>query len=515
MTSEKQPLTIKQIGLLFLTAIALSLVTLFLYNSWSQPQFQGQLELYQTNLLLNASTWKGETLDPQTQGVLRQTLIGEEPISTAIAQYEDARQDSQDTLQKTDRQLTELTQQPIANPTQQQTLQRAIATTEESLEKIDLNLGLLKTQVDRVPEALQLWQKLADDPQSAKGDTAEVLIRLWQDPPQSLPDAQLRLDLELSGWFRYQGLTRLYQVQGEELALKELETQQQAIAFQAIRKLLIVAGVQSAGIFLGTALLAFVAVQWLIQRKDSWLSQNQIMTEVPWNWETILLVIVAGFFFIGQLISPVIFREFLSLLSFTRGSGVRADAVIILMSYLVSSAGALGVLYLAVNPFRPLPQNWFKFEIQPSGIAWGIGGFLVAIPVVLLVSLINQTLWQGQGGSNPILPLALQGNDWVAIACFAFTASVAAPVFEEIMFRGFLLPSLTRYIPVWLAITASGLVFAIAHLSLSEVIPLTTLGIIMGIVYTRSGNLLAPILLHSLWNGNTLLSLFLLGSSLS
>jgi len=514
MTSEKQPLTIKRIGLLFLTAIAFSLVTLFLYNSWSQPQFQGQLELYQTNLLLNASTWKGETLDPKTQGVLRQTLIGAEPVSTAIAQYEDARQDRQNTLQKTGRELTELTQQPIANPTQQQTLQQAIATTEESLEKIDLNLGLLKTQVDKVPEALQLWQKLADDPQSVQGDTAAILIGLWQDRPQILADAEFSLDQELSGWFRYQALTQLYQVQGEEFPLKELERQQQAIAFQAIRKLLIVAGVQSVGIFLGTALLAFAAVQWFIQRKDSWLSQTQVVTEIPWDWETILLVLVGGFFFIGQLILPVIFREFLSFFSLTRGSGVRSDAIIILMSYLVSSAGALGILFVGVNPFRPLPQNWFKFEIKGSGMAWGIGGFLVAIPLVLLVSLINQILWQGQGGSNPILPLALQGNDWVAIACFAFTASIAAPVFEEIMFRGFLLPSLTRYVPLWLAITVSGFVFAIAHLSLSEVIPLTTLGIIMGIIYTRSGNLLAPILLHSLWNGNTLLSLFLLGSSI-
>ncbi|MBP0009673.1 MULTISPECIES: type II CAAX endopeptidase family protein [unclassified Roseofilum] len=515
MTSEKQPLTIKQIGLLFLTAIALSLIALFLYNSWSQPQFQGQLELYQTNLLLNSSVWKGENLTPQAQGVLRQTLIGVEPVSTAISQYEDAQKDSQNHLEKTRQQLTELNQQPVANLTQETLLKQAIASTQESLEKINLNLGLLKIQADRVPEALQLWQKLADDPQSFTGDTAQALIGLWEDSPQILSEAPLMLDLELSGWFRYQALSRLYEIQGDELALRELETQQQEIAFQGIRKLLIVAGVQSVGIFLGTALLVLVVLQWIVQRKESWLSQNQGVTEVPWNWDTILLVLVAGFFFIGQLISPVIFREFLSLFSFTRGSGVRADALIILMSYLVSSAGALGILYVAVNPFKPLPQNWFKFDIKASGIVWGIGGFLIAIPVVLLVSLINQILWQGQGGSNPILPLALQGNDWVAIACFAFTASVAAPVFEEIMFRGFLLPSLTRYVPVWLAITLSGFVFAIAHLSLSEIIPLATLGIIMGIVYTRSGNLLAPIVLHSLWNGNTLLSLFLLGSSLS
>jgi membrane protease YdiL (CAAX protease family) len=131
---------------------------------------------------------------------------------------------------------------------------------------------------------------------------------------------------------------------------------------------------------------------------------------------------------------------------------------------------------------------------------------------VIVVSLINQQLWKGQGGSNPILPLALEGRDSVALLIFFITACVAAPVFEEIIFRGFLLPSLTRYVPVWGAILASSLLFAIAHLSLSEVLPLATLGMVLGVVYTRSRNLLASMLLHGLWNAGTLLSLFVLGS---
>ncbi|MGB3207873.1 MAG: CPBP family intramembrane glutamic endopeptidase, partial [Crinalium sp.] len=92
------------------------------------------------------------------------------------------------------------------------------------------------------------------------------------------------------------------------------------------------------------------------------------------------------------------------------------------------------------------------------------------------------------------------------------TAAIAAPLFEEFLFRGFLLPSLTRYFPAWGAIILSSFLFAIAHLSLSEVLPLMTLGIILGVVYTRSRNLLSSILLHSLWNSGTLLSLFILGS---
>jgi membrane protease YdiL (CAAX protease family) len=71
---------------------------------------------------------------------------------------------------------------------------------------------------------------------------------------------------------------------------------------------------------------------------------------------------------------------------------------------------------------------------------------------------------------------------------------------------------LTRYLPVWAAIALSSLIFALAHQNLSEVLPLTVLGCVLGFVYTRSKNLLSSMLVHSLWNGGTLLSLFLLGS---
>jgi membrane protease YdiL (CAAX protease family) len=110
------------------------------------------------------------------------------------------------------------------------------------------------------------------------------------------------------------------------------------------------------------------------------------------------------------------------------------------------------------------------------------------------------------------LQLALESQDSLALGIFFLTAAIAAPLFEEFLFRGFLLPSLTRYMSVSWAIIASSFLFAIAHLSLSEVLPLFALGIVLGVVYTRSRNLLAPMLLHSLWNSGTLLSLFILGS---
>jgi hypothetical protein len=222
-------------------------------------------------------------------------------------------------------------------------------------------------------------------------------------------------------------------------------------------------------------------------------------------------VFVVGFFLMGQILVPLAFF----LLKVKASTfDVRGQSLYVLASYVLVALGGLLVLYFSLKAFLPLPQQekWFQIDLSGNWFWWGLAGYLTALPLVILVSLINQLVWRGQGGSNPLLPLVLESQDGVALLIFFLTAAVAAPLFEEFLFRGFLLPSLTRYVPVWGAIVASSLLFAVAHLSLSEVLPLMTLGIVLGVVYTRTRNLLAPMLLHSLWNSGTLLSLFILGS---
>ena len=176
------------------------------------------------------------------------------------------------------------------------------------------------------------------------------------------------------------------------------------------------------------------------------------------------------------------------------------------------AASTLGVLYVAIKEYLPLSKDWFRVSLTGRWPLWGFGSYLVALPLMLGISLVNQQIWQGQGGNNPILQLVLEERDPIALSMFLFTAAVAAPIFEEVLFRGFLLPSLTRYMPTWGAIGLSSLIFSVAHLSFSEVLPLTVLGVILGFVYARSRNLTASILLHSTWNSVTMVGLFLLGN---
>ena len=70
----------------------------------------------------------------------------------------------------------------------------------------------------------------------------------------------------------------------------------------------------------------------------------------------------------------------------------------------------------------------------------------------------------------------------------------------QLMFRGFLLPSLAKVFPLPAAVLLSSTFFALIHFSVQRFLPLLLLGIVFGLVFVGSQNLASPIALHALYN---------------
>ena len=83
--------------------------------------------------------------------------------------------------------------------------------------------------------------------------------------------------------------------------------------------------------------------------------------------------------------------------------------------------------------------------------------------------------------------------------------SVFAPLFEEILFRGFLYRNMRDRVGPMVALIGSSLLFAVAHLDAQNMIPLFGIGLSLGILYEKTGSLLVPICVHGLWNGFTVI----------
>jgi membrane protease YdiL (CAAX protease family) len=525
--TKPRSLPLRPLILGILTILIVLRVVSSLLASWNEPQITSRLQLYQTDLLLNATELTLPAGEVETPPV-RNVLVGNDPLETALSQYQEVQDSAESTLQIFRDRQTEsnsptvgddsLTAPTVPSP-ESQKLQSVIDEQATLIAKLDLRIGLLQAKQDNVSAARTTWQQMARSPSNSGtlasdtanlSETANVLLGLWSDPPRILPDAEQQIQNNLDGWFRYQSLSRLYTLQERADALAVLQTQQQAIAQKTLVKLAVIGVMPVVGSLAGIGILVFLIVQRFVKGQEAVLAHNAgVAWETPWNWEIIWQVLIVGFFLVGQLIIPLL----LGLIGFNFSAfGNRARAFYTLTYYLSMSAMGLLVLYVSIRSYLPLPKDWFRLKLSDRWFAWGLGGYVVALPLMIIVSIVNQQLWQGQGGSNPLLQIVLEEGDPVSLGIFFFTAAVAAPIFEETLFRGFLLSSLTRYLPVWGAIAVSGFIFAVAHLSLSEVLPLSLLGCILGVVYTRSRNLLAPMLLHSLWNGATMLSLFVLGS---
>lgn len=489
-------MNLKRSILAILTILSMYSVFFALSQSLGEPQVQAQLELYQTNLILNASAW-----NPPQQNIsnLSQNLIGQNPLSQAQSSYEKALNLTKDSLQK----LSE-NEGSIVAETPRKKLRQNNNLNQKLIDDLNLKLAII-TQAENKPDlANNYLSKISDQ------NLQKTINTIWKKQDNIDLNIEETINNRLDGWFKLNILERFYTDQNNKIQLEKIINEQQKLAEKAIYTLFALSLIPVFGGIIGFGIMMFLLIQLVVKKEASILATNyNNVWESPWDWETIWQVFIVGFFFLSQVLLPIIFGvsgfnpEVLD---------IKGKALYVLCSYFLMAGGGLLVLYLSIKSFFPLPEDWFKLTAK-NWYWWGIGGYLVAIPSVFLVSILNQQLWQDRGGSNPLLLLALESQDKFALIIFFITASIAAPIFEEIMFRGFLLPSLTRYFSSWGAIVLSGVIFAVAHLSLSEIIPLATLGIILGIVYTRSRSILASIMVHSLWNSGTLLSLFLLGSS--
>lgn len=98
-------------------------------------------------------------------------------------------------------------------------------------------------------------------------------------------------------------------------------------------------------------------------------------------------------------------------------------------------------------------------------------------------------------------------NPWGMLAI-----AIGAPLGEEIMFRwGIMGHMLRRNSSVPTAILVSAVLFGLMHMNPAQVFFATAMGIMLGILYWRSGNIIWPIILHVLNNSVACLQVWLLG----
>ena len=139
-------------------------------------------------------------------------------------------------------------------------------------------------------------------------------------------------------------------------------------------------------------------------------------------------------------------------------------------------------------------------DIRPSlsAVLWGVAAFL---PLALGLAWMLTTSW------GPIRRLVALVTEQIGPALAASSAAelallaLAAGVSEEVLFRGVVQVGLARAIPTWLAVTATSVAFGMVHYaSRAYALVAGLMGAYLGILFFLQGNLLAPIVTHTLYD---------------
>ena len=95
-------------------------------------------------------------------------------------------------------------------------------------------------------------------------------------------------------------------------------------------------------------------------------------------------------------------------------------------------------------------------------------------------------------------------------AGYILTAIFAAPVYEELIFRGILFPYIVRHFGIAGGVLAVSVVFGLIHTHIPSILPLFLLSVALCLVYWRTGSLWVSIGMHAIFNAIGILAIKLL-----
>lgn len=168
-------------------------------------------------------------------------------------------------------------------------------------------------------------------------------------------------------------------------------------------------------------------------------------------------------------------------------------------------SAALAAIYL-----RRRGASWatlgFNVADWPAAVWQALGTVLLVVaPLLALAAFLDRLVPY----RHPLVEFLAAHRDAASLALVWLAATVTAPIVEEFFFRrilqGWLETGLAGIVgPAragGLAITGAALAFALAHLGQGLAwVPLTALGVVLGILARQTGSIVPGILAHALFN---------------
>lgn len=249
---------------------------------------------------------------------------------------------------------------------------------------------------------------------------------------------------------------------------------------------------------------------YILQVKQPWFKRNGFpdwMVAFVWIFVAFLIFQVVG----GLVaFAAIVFTEGID--AFTVESLGDNMGVLILGN----SAGQITGLLLASLLIARLSFSKSKYNLAMRFRMPANAGFTFLL-ATLLIFAVQPLIWF-LGWANQLIPLPeaileleqaqVQMLENLLTGSFALwflvlNIGVVPAVCEEVMFRSYLHRLFENAYGIIAAIFVTGLVFGLFHLRLTQLIPLTFIGIVLGWMTVKSGSVYPAMLMHFIHNSGT------------
>lgn len=198
---------------------------------------------------------------------------------------------------------------------------------------------------------------------------------------------------------------------------------------------------------------------------------------------------------LGETALPAVFMHLVSILTFHVPGTVMALAWC--QRARIPVAQALGL-----EPGR----GWA--ELGP-----GTAGYILAFPAVVLAGALTLFAFNLFGWEMTLQPTVTDLKslqypvEWIIVFLLVV---VIGPFCEEVLFRSVLFPWIAHRAGTAAGLIFHSLIFALIHAHAGSALPLFVLSIFLGLLHLLRRNLMAAFWMHAVFNGMSLLNMFLL-----
>jgi hypothetical protein len=196
--------------------------------------------------------------------------------------------------------------------------------------------------------------------------------------------------------------------------------------------------------------------------------------------------------------------------------GLREESVAVVVQSLLFHWAGLALIAASLAR-RRLPWS-AAFGLRARGLGrrarQGLVCLLAAMPPLLFYTLLYHLALELSGKDLTLQDVAFtisgETSPWMR-GYFVLLAVVVAPVFEEMLFRGIVLPALVQRFGLGLSVAAVSALFALIHGHVPSMVPLFVLSVALCLAYTWTGSLAVPMVMHAAFNSVTVTLLMSLG----